>query len=128
MLLFILWASIDVGQYVNVGQIVTNASREGARRAVRPSTVNVSEVQSAVESYLAGHYPDIPTATLNAGITVNVTDAAGVAIPSGDLSAVAAGTQVNVEVLLEYDTVRWLAGVGFLNSRNMPATTYMRKE
>ena len=128
LFLLLLWGTIDVGQYVNVGQIVTSASREGARQAVRPTTVNVSEVQTAVQNYLAGHYPDVPAATLNSAITVNVTDSAGVPIPSGDLSSVASGTQVNVEVQLQYSAVRWLTGLGFMNNRTMPATTYMRRE
>ena len=43
---------IDVGQFVSVGQIVNNASREGARVAIRSETEWGSEVEAAIQDSL----------------------------------------------------------------------------
>ena len=68
---------IVAGQFVNVAQIVTNASREGARQASRVTVTNESEVESAVQGFLAEAFPGVPTEDLNAALTVEVLDSAG---------------------------------------------------
>ena len=58
LLVLLLLGIIDGGQFVNVGQTVSNASREGARIAAKQSTANVSTVQTAVLNYVTGLYPN----------------------------------------------------------------------
>ena len=48
ILLILLLGAIDTGQYANVYQTVSNASREGARVAARGGTFNVSAVEASV--------------------------------------------------------------------------------
>lgn len=85
ILVLLLLGTIDVGQFVNVGQTVSNASREGARVAARNDTLNVSEVEISVLGYLANSFPGVPPSALGAAVQVNVGDANGAAIPGGNL-------------------------------------------
>ena len=114
LLVLIILGTIDVGQFVNVGQTVGNASRQGARLAARNTTLNVSEVESVVSSYLADSFPNIPAATLNAAVQVDVSDASGTAIPGGDLTTVSTSSPVSVGVVLQFDSVSDHADVFFL--------------
>lgn len=122
LLIFIL-GIIDVGQFVNVGQSVSNASREGARVAARQTTTNVSQVQSAVTNYMTDMHPNLPSSA----VQVTVTGAGG-PITGADLAAVATGTPITVQVVVQFDPVRWMNGFTFLNGRTLTKTTVSRRE
>ena len=128
LLILLILGTIDVGQFVNAGQTVSNASRQGARLAARNTTLNVSEVESVVSSYLADSFPNIPAATLDAAVQVDVSDASGDAIPGGDLTTINTGSPVSVAVVLQFDSVRWLKGASLVNNRTLGTTTVMRRE
>jgi hypothetical protein len=106
--------TIDVGQFINASQAVTNAAREGCRAVVKNPDGNV---RTAVLDYLAGCYPRVPRETISSGLTV----------PNPTLS----GEEVTVTVELNFSAVRWVnlplvpwsEGVEVLRSR-----TTMRKE
>jgi Flp pilus assembly protein TadG len=119
---------VDVGQHVHVAQIVSNASREGARLAVKHSTADVTEVETAVLGYLAASFPSIPQSTFDSEVTVAATDSNGNSIASTNLGGLAAGELVNVSVSLPFDTVRWLDVLPTLSGTTMSATTTMRRE
>ncbi|GAB4139753.1 MAG: hypothetical protein Tsb009_08850 [Planctomycetaceae bacterium] len=124
LLVLAVMGMIDVGQFVNVGQVVNNASREGARHAARLDVTTVSEVQDAVESYLEIAFPDAnPTSA-----TVTVKDGSGNTIPGGDLTTLASGSQVSVTVSFPYDSVRWANGFPTLSGKTLKTTTVMRRE
>jgi Flp pilus assembly protein TadG len=53
LLTLLVLGAIDVGQFANVYQKVSDASREGARAAARYGTETTSQVKSTVMSYLA---------------------------------------------------------------------------
>lgn len=105
-LLFIIFGAIEIGRAVMVAQIVTNASREGARLAV-VGDQTVDGVKDWVEQYLQ-----------NAGITptaaaIEVTNQAttgGAFATTTDLGAVARGLGVRVEIAVNYGQVSWIPG------------------
>jgi len=115
--------AIDVGRFINVGQIVNDASREGARQASRNTVKNVSDVESTVSSYLSKAL-GVPSLTA----TVNVSDSSGEPISGGDLTTISSGSSVSVKVTLSYNQVRGLAGFSLLNGETLTTTTVMRRE
>lgn len=128
LLVAIFVGAVDVGQYVHVSQTVSNASREGARLAARYETTTVSQMQSAVSDYLAASFPKISSTTLAAAVRVTVSDGNSNTIPAGDMTNVPTGAAVNVEVVLPFDTVRWVAAVPFLNNKTLSTSTASRRE
>ena len=120
--------AIDVGQFANVYQKVSDASREGARVAARYDTLTTSEVEAAVLDYLEEASPGVSPFTLASAADVTVTDSTGNPIPGGNMASVATGSQVRVQVTLQFDPVRWVGGVKGLDGSEVAATTMMRRE
>jgi Flp pilus assembly protein TadG len=125
MLIFLL-GMIDAGQYVNVWNKVDNASREGARLAVRSTTLSSTEVANAVSDYMSGAFPGVSSERLASGLSTEVHNASGTAV--SDLATVATGNPVLVEVTIDYDTVRWLKNEWIFSGRQISTTTRMRRE
>jgi Flp pilus assembly protein TadG len=123
ILVLVLLGIIEVGQFVNVGQSVSNASREGARVAARQTTTNVAKVQSAVVNYLTDMHPNLPTSA----IQVTVTNL-GSTITGSGITAVATGSPVNVQVIVQFDAVRWINGLPLLSGRTLTNSTVTRRE
>ena len=76
LLTLLVLGAIDVGQYANVYQKVSDASRAGARFAVRYETQNTSAVEAAVRTYLS----DVSggeSSTLASTAQITIVDAAG---------------------------------------------------
>ncbi len=128
LLILIVLGTIGAGQFVNVAQIVTNASREGARQAARTAVTNESDVESAVQGFLAEAFPGVPTGDLNAALTVEVLDSAGTAIVGGDLTTISSGSSFSVQVTFEFDTVQWIAGSPIFSGQSIQTETMMRRE
>ena len=123
ILLLIFLGIVEVGQFVNVGQSVSNASREGARIAARQATSTVSEVQTAVSDYLTDMHPTMPASA----VQVTVDDTSG-PVASGDLTTIATGSPIYVQVTVQFDPVRWINGLPLLNGRTVTKTTVTRRE
>ncbi len=128
LLFLIVFGAIDVGQFINVSQIMDAASREGARRASRNTVTNVSEVEAAVQSYLAGAFPGVPASELNAALTVNVRDSSGNSLLDGNLTTIPTGSSLSVEVSFQYNTVRWLNSFAGVDGQSLQTTTVMRRD
>lgn len=122
LLIFIL-GIIDVGQFVNVGQSVSNASREGARVAARSATVNVAAVEAAVKNYLTDMHPNLPSSAVQVTVSSGGNPVAGTG-----LASVAMGSTISVQVDVQFDAVRWFNGLTFLNGRTVTRTTFSRRE
>lgn len=123
LMLLLILGIIDLGQFVNVGQSVSNASREGARMAARQTTANVSTVQNAVTTYLTDMHPHLPSSA----IQVSVTDG-GTAVTGTGISNVATGAPVSVQVVVQFAPVRWINGLALLNGRTLTRSTVTRRE
>jgi len=120
--------TVDVGQFANVYQKVSDASREGARTAARFGTATTAQVEAAVMDYLEAAAPDVPPSTLAAATDVTVSRAGGANIAGGSLTTLPSGTQIRVQVTVRYDPVRWINGIGELSGSEITSTTMMRRE
>ena len=128
VLIVLLLGTIDVGQYVNVGQTVSNASREAARLAAKNETTDVCDVEGWVLDYLEESYPNVSSAVLLAGHETLVTDGNGNPIADEDLTNIDAGSPLAVQVVFNFDTVRWLSSVPIFEDQILRTVTTMRRE
>jgi len=106
-----VFGMVEYGRMVMVQQVLTNASREGARRAVLDGTTT-SEVQATVNQYM-----ELAGIT---GQTITVT-------PSPPSTA-ENGEPVTVEVSVPFSQVSWLGSPMFLGDTTLQARTVMRRE
>lgn len=109
--ILLLFGMIEYGRMVMVQQLITNASREGARQAVLDGATT-SAVQSTVSTYLT-----------NASVTGQTTTVS----PNPPTSA-ANGAPVTVTVSIPYSSVSWLPSPMYLGSKTMTAKSVMRRE
>jgi Flp pilus assembly protein TadG len=107
----LVFGLIEFGRVVMVQQLLTNASREGARLGVLSDSTS-SQVQSRVVSYLSG--ANITIATSN----VNV-------VYASDSSS---GESVTVTVSVPFNQVSWLPTPMFLSGYTLSASSGMRRE
>ena len=128
LLVLIAMGSIDAGQYVNVAQIVNDASYAGARQASQNSVISQSDVETTVLDYISTQFPDVPAGDLNTALTVNVRDTLDAAIPNGNMTAVPSGEAVSVQVIFKYSTVRWMHGFLGFDEVEIETKTVMRRE
>jgi Flp pilus assembly protein TadG len=128
LLTLLVLGALDVGQYANVYQKVSDASRAGARIAARHSTQTTSAVESAVRNYLQEVSSGSSSSALASAAQITVTDGAGNSVPGGNLEQFPTGSQLTVRVSLQYDPVRWISGFKGLDGMDITATTVMRRE
>lgn len=107
----LVFGMIEFGRMVMVQQILTNASREGARQAVLDG-VSDSDVQTTVSGYLSN-------ASIS-GATVAVTTQAPT--PPDTASA------RTVTVSIPFSQVSWLPSPIYLGGKTLQASTTMRRE
>jgi len=109
--LLLVFGMIEYGRMVMVYQVITNASREGARAAVLDGATTNS-VTTAVNDYL--------TTGAVSGATVTVSPNP----PSGAQN----GDPVTVTVSIPFSQVSWLPSPMYLGSRTLSSATVMRRE
>jgi Flp pilus assembly protein TadG len=102
---------IEYGRMVMVQQVITNASREGARQAVLDGATN-GKIATIVDDYLA-------SGSIR-GATVAVT-------PNPPANA-EFGDPVTVTVSVPFSQVSWLPSPMYLGGKTLTATTVMRRE
>jgi len=107
---------IEIGRAVMVQQIITNASREGARLAVLPGSTR-ADVITRVEDILSSS--TIPNAQ------VDIFDELGGELDPEDAEY---GDVVNVTVSVPFSEVSWLPASKFMGGRTLTASTIMRTE
>jgi Flp pilus assembly protein TadG len=111
VLFLLVFGMIEFGRMVMVQQVLTNASREGARVGILDGATT-SDVTTKVNGYL--------TAANISGATVTVT-------PDPPTNA-GAGESVTVDVKVNFNNVTWLPVPWFLGGKQLQATTVMRRE
>jgi Flp pilus assembly protein TadG len=109
--LLLVFGMVEYGRMVMVQQLLTNASREGARKAVLDGS-KTEDVKTLVNDYLVN--------SSIKGATVTVT-------PNPPSSA-AFGAPVTVSVSVPFDKVSWLPGPMYLRGKTMTASAVMRRE
>lgn len=112
LLFLMVFGMIEYGRMVMVQQLLTNASREGARVAILQSSEN-SDVEAAVIDKIGGI---IPVTTSDIAITPN------------PVSSAVSGQTISVEVSINFSQVSWLPSPLFLGATQLSASTSMRKE
>ena len=102
---------VEYGRMVMVQQVITNASREGARQAVLDGATS-AEVSALVNSYLA-------SGSIS-GATVTVAPDPPTGAEFGD--------PVTVTVSIPFSQVSWLPSPMYLGGKTLTASTVMRCE
>ncbi|HUG89894.1 MAG TPA: TadE family protein [Planctomycetaceae bacterium] len=102
---------IEFGRALMVQQVLTNASREGSRRAIVEGAT-VSDVQNVVTTYLS-----------NASISSST-----VTVSPNPLTNVGFGDPVTVTVTVPFSNVSWMSNPWFLGGRTLKAVSVMRGE
>jgi Flp pilus assembly protein TadG len=110
--LTLIVGTIEVGRAIVVVQLLTNASREGARVGGYSTTTSTATVTAAVNSYLANESIS--------GATTTVTP--------DPPSQAANGSQVSVVVSIPFNNVSWLPSPFFLGGQTLSATSVMCRE
>lgn len=101
---------IELGRALMVQQVITNASRVGARQAIALSTTESQAVDAATD-YAA-------SLSVN-NVEVNIS-------PSP--SAAEVGDPITVTVTIPYSSVSWIPSPWFLGETTLQAESIMRKE
>ena len=101
---------VEIGRAMMVQQVLINASRVGARRAVTLSSTEQAVID-IVTDYAAGVGVD--------GVSVAV---------SPNPATAASGTAITVGVQIDYGQVSWLPAPWFMGGKQLAATSVMRKE
>jgi len=111
LLFMLIFGAIEFGRALMVQQVLTNASREGARRGVLEQTTS-AEVQSLVLDYLR-----------NSSVT-----GATVSVSPASLDEVGFGDPVSVTVSVPFEQVSWLPAPWLLGDKNLTAQSVMSGE
>jgi len=106
----LVFGMIEYGRMVMVQQVITNASREGARTAVLDGATTTS-VQSAVTTYLT-----------------NAQLSGGSSTVSPNPATAASGSPITVTVSIPFSSVSWLPSPMYLGGKTLSASTTMRRE
>jgi Flp pilus assembly protein TadG len=108
---------IEYGRMVMVQQILTNASREGARVAVLEGSTGTDVVNAVVD------YCDASRITVTEDdITILVSGS------EADPSTAETGDPVTVQLQVAFRDVSWLPSPMYLGTSNLNASSIMRKE
>ena len=112
VLLLLILGIIEVGRMMMVQQIVTNAAREGCRKAVLGGATE-TQVFTTIDNYLTGSGITGQTRTVSPN-------------PSGSH----AGDSITVTVSVPYENVTWLpiGAVKWMQGKKLQASVIMRKE
>lgn len=129
ILVLVLLGAIDIGQYVNVAQTISNASRESARFACRQDTTTVASVKAHIQDYLQSAFPGMSGKSIQEAFTVTIRDESGDgAVITSDLSTIESGSTMSVKVDFDFDTVRWLKNIDYWELDHNGTTTFVRRE
>lgn len=111
VLLLLVLGMIEYGRLIMVQQVLTNATREGARKAVLDGSTT-ADVTTVVNEYLS-------TSRVS-GAIVTISPS-----PPGNAKF---GDPVTVSVQVPFNEVSWLPTPMFLSGKTISAATVMRRE
>ncbi len=111
VLILLVFGMLEFSRLMMVEQVITNAAREGARKAVLPGSTS-DDVNTVVTNYLT-----------SSGIS-----GAGTPTVSPDPGTAGAGDAITVTVSVPFNNVSWLPVPMFLGGTTLSATVVMCKE
>jgi Flp pilus assembly protein TadG len=109
----LVFGMVEFGRMVMIQQVITNACREGARKAVLDGST-ASNIKSSVVTYMS-----------NGGVTISTSN---VTINPTDPASATGGTPVTVTVSVPFSQVSWLPSPMFLGGKQMTGSAVMRRE
>lgn len=129
VLVVLLLGILDLGQFVNMGEVMSNTTRIAARKAARSFTVTNQAVKDAAVDHLNNHFPQVDRQTLADATTVTVKSGSGTVLSDSDLKdVIRSGDQLVVTVSFDYSQIRWLGkGLPYLDNRDLTFTTTIRR-
>ena len=127
LLALLLMGTMDLGQFINVAELVSNSSRIGARKAAHNDTKSVDSVETAVINHFDNHFGTVARATLQEATTVTVTNAGGTTISGTTLGNIPSRQDLLVTVTFDYSKIRWNTMLSLLNNKPVSYTTTMRR-
>ncbi len=110
LLFTLVFGIIEFGRLLMVQQVITNASREGARQAILDGS-SASHVRQTVTDHL--------NSCGVSGATIQVTPGTG---------KVSFGKPLTVSISVPFDKVSWLPSPFFLKDHTLRANTVMRSD
>ena len=114
---------VEFGRAMMVGQLVTNAAREGARIGVVDGNSN-SDIESFIEDFLS---TAVGVSASSITITITVKPAPGNTTTGNEVANAQAKDLVKVEVSVPFDKVSYIRG-DYLAGKNLMGTSTMRHE
>lgn len=114
---------VEFGRAMMVGQLVTNAAREGARLAIIDGSTN-QDVEDYIEDFLA-ESAGIQSADLT--VTITVAPAEGNPNPNNQVAAALPRDLVTVFISVPFNKVSYVAG-NYLNGKTLSGRSAMRHE
>jgi Flp pilus assembly protein TadG len=113
---------VEFGRAMMVGQLITNAAREGARLAIVDGTTN-SDVTTYVTDFM------LESANVIASdVTVTIAITPATANPAvGDVSGASTRDLVSVDVAVPFNKVSYITG-NFLEGKTLSGQSAMRHE
>lgn len=128
ILVLLVLGLLDVGQFINVSQVVDNASREGARLGSHNLETTVEEIETKVLDYLCVCYPALSREAISESTVIAVRDGSDDMTPLTSTAGIKSGDKISVEVTFQYETVRLIHGFFSLNGRSISSNAVMRRE
>ena len=110
LLIVLVFGMIEFGRMFMAEQVLTNAAREGARKAILPGATD-DQAQTTIDDYLNS----ANITGFSRSISPSTTNADG-------------GTAITVTVSVPYSSVSWLPISNFLSGKTLSAKVVMRKE
>ena len=114
---------IEFGRGLMVGQLVTNAAREGARKAILDGSTN-SDITSTIQSLLA---TSANVSTGDITVTITVTPATGNQDPGNNIAACHSKDLITIKVQVPFNKVALVAGK-YLKDKMLTGQAAMRHE
>ena len=114
---------VEFGRAMMVGQMVTNAAREGTRMGIIDGETNAT-VTAWIESFLND---SINVAAADVTVTITVDPATGNPDPFDQIGNASAKDLVTVHVSVPFDEVSYIPG-DYLSGKNLSAQSAMRHE
>jgi Flp pilus assembly protein TadG len=114
---------VEFGRAMMVGQLITNAAREGARLGIIDGSTN-ADVRISIESFLL-QSTNIQAQDLT--ITITVTPAEGNPDPGNEVANAQPRDLVSVDVSVPFDKVSYITG-DYLKGKTLTGRSAMRHE
>lgn len=122
--LTVLMGIIEFGRGMWIGNMVTNAAREGARLAVLDGSTN-TQVRQAIKDFLTSAVGT--SAATETVITITITPAQGNPNPNNECGNCASRDLIAVTVTLPFNSIAMVPG-SYLSSTNLTGRSAMRHE